>query len=658
MIAKMRKLHLIAMSYERDKVLDALERTEAVEVATHAETEGTVLLPEDGEALRAYLGSLESALELLGSREDAYAAEHKLKQKSGELTVGYAEFREIGGKKEEMDGLVARINALSDGRNALLAEQAKLSREIAAARPYAQARLPFSAYHDTAHTGVRFGILPRTQWDALEPRLEALGPVACEAALSEDTALITVSAYRDVLADAEGLLQEAGFVPCPYSGDVTGEQQLLSLEQEASALVARLGETDAEFHELAPALRTLRIYCDYVRFAVEKAELGEKLRATDRTFLLEAFVPAEREEAVKAVLDGFGALWYEFSDPAEDEPIPTLMENNKVVENFETITNMYSVPDARELDPNTVMAFFYSLFLGFIMADVGYGLMMLLGGGFLYYKNRAKKGGVKSLAGVFAIGGIFAIIWGFLFNSFLGISRLPFTVMPDAQTKMWSLMGIDIPAILIISLLIGLVQIMAGYLCKAAQFWRKGQFFDGLFEGFVWALFSLGALVAVVGLLTVENDGGEVVFQAPILAEIGGIIAAACLVVAVLTAGRHEKFLGKLTKGFGSLYGLINYFTDVLSYIRLYGLMLTGAVIAQVISQYSVQFLTSGSFLIVLGVLLMVVGHVFNLAISLLGAYIHDARLQYVEFFGRFYTGEGRLFTPLGSDKKYISVVG
>ncbi len=110
-----------------------------------------------------------------------------------------------------------------------------------------------------------------------------------------------------------------------------------------------------------------------------------------------------------------------------------------------------------------------------------------------------------------------------------------------------------------------------------------------------------------------------------------------------------------MTKGFGAAYGIINYASDILSYARLYGLMLSGAVIAQIVSQYAVGFLTGGNVaLIVLGALLMVVGHAFNLVMSLLGAYIHDARLQYVEFYGRFFEGEGELFSPLGSKHKYI----
>ena len=228
--------------------------------------------------------------------------------------------------------------------------------------------------------------------------------------------------------------------------------------------------------------------------------------------------------------------------------------------------------------------------------------------------------------------------------------------MPNAKDDTWTVMGISVPAVLLISMELGIVHLMAGYVCKAIQHMRRGHFWDGIFEGLVWAVFSIGVGIAIAGFIEQANM--------PQLTYIGGGIAGVSLLIAMLTAGRHEKFFGKITKGFGAAYGIINYVSDVLSYARLYGLMLSGAVIAQIVAEYTVigngstvGFIVSGNpLLIVLGVLIFVVGHLFNLAIGLLGAYIHDARLQYVEFYGRFYEGEGELFTPLGSTHNYIKV--
>jgi V/A-type H+-transporting ATPase subunit I len=271
-------------------------------------------------------------------------------------------------------------------------------------------------------------------------------------------------------------------------------------------------------------------------------------------------------------------------------------------------------------------------------------------GGWIWWKNRKRPTGFSRLAGSFGFGGIFAIVWGLLFNSLFGFAILPKTVMPNPQEDMWSLVGIAVPSVLIISMFIGLFQIFVGYVCKAIQQWRRGNIADALCDGAVWAIFTIGVALAILGFVAEAN--------LPKLAMVGAVTAGGALVIAMLTAGRKEKFFGKFTKGFGAAYGVINFASDILSYARLYGLMLSGAVIASIVSQYGGGFVASGNaMLIILGVLLLVVGHGFNLVMNLLGAYIHDARLQYVEFYGRFYEGDGTLFAPLGSKRKYVYVL-
>ena len=650
MIAAMRKLNLASLSYERDEVLNVLHRTCAVEVKEHARTEGLSPIEGSGEELNSYLNSLEAALEILVSAAANRAAEDKksaLPQKDG-FSVTYEEFVSAAEYKARADELVAAINSLTDEKNECVAEQARLSRAIASAKPYAAAKLPFDEYADTLHTRTRLGVLSPAAWDSIEKPLKDISLADFVLSRDGESALLQITAHKSVYDEVDNLLSGAGFSLCPYKGNMTGAQQLASLEEQLESAKTKQGEAEKSLLALVPEIKKLKIYCDYIGFQIDKAEAAGKLCGTESTFFLEAFVPADAEQAVKAELDNAGiCMWYEFSDPAEDEEVPTLMKNNPVVSNFEAITNMYSPPNAKEFDPNTVMAFFYSLFLGFIMGDVGYGILMFFGGGALWLKSR-KGTGMHNLAGVFAIGGIFTVIWGFLFNSLFGIQILPVTVLPDAQNDMYSFMGIDIPAVLVIAMLLGIIHLAAGYACKAVQEWRVGHVLDGIFDGLTWVIFALGTAIAILGM--VED------FNLPqILVWIGGIMAGAGLLVAALTAGRKERIIGKFTKGFGAVYGIINYVSDILSYARLYGLMLSGAIIAQIVSKYSIQFIMGGNIaLAVLGVILMVVGHIFNLAIGLLGAYIHDARLQYVEFYGRFYTGEGELFTPLGSMHRHI----
>lgn len=652
-IAEMRKLNLAAMAYERDAILNALQRTGAAEIKTHFEREELSVLPADCERIRSRLASAEAALDLLCAEVEKTDKERKIRSdvlKDG-FEVSYTEFMSAKDKKQAATSVVTKINALTDEKNLLGTELAKCEKTIQTAEIYSTVLLPLCSFADTAHTAVRLGVVPLAERDPLLSALRETELCAfSELSAVGEQLLLLVVAHKNAVSEVEAALSSSGFVPCPFGGDTRSGAQIYADQQsQKEILTEKIGHNADEIYALRDEIRPLKVYCDYMGYELEKAELSEKLRATERTFFLEAYIPAGSEELIADQLNAVtGAVYYEFSQPSDEETPPTLMRNNKVVSNFETITNMYSPPNAREFDPSTVMAIFYSVFLGFIMGDVGYGLMMFLGGGAIYWKTRARDSGLKRLSGVFAIGGILAIVWGLLFNSFFGIALefMP-TVMPDAQNDMWSLAGIRVPAVLVISLLIGTVQLFAGYVCKAVQCWRRGQILDGICDGVTWAVFSVGVALAILGFVEEVNLS--------VLTYVGGVLAAVGLVSAMLTAGRKEKLVGKFTKGFGAAYGVINYASDILSYARLYGLMLSGAVIAQIVSQYGVQFITGGSVaFVILGILLMVVGHVFNLAMNLLGAYIHDARLQYVEFYGRFYEGEGELFAPLGSKHKYI----
>ncbi len=657
-IVKMRKLNLIAMSYDKDGILDALHRTNAAEITLHADTENTDFIPFEDKGIGEYLSVAEAALGALCAAVEIRQKAEKIKTdllKDG-FEVSYSQFVAAKDTKAEMDGLIERINGLIDRKNALKAKLAKCEKSLKAAEIYRKIALPFSAFGASQYTKTRLGLLPLSKKEDWIAELSA-----CETAafslLNEDgeNALVCAVVHKAETEYMDGVLSSYGFVESPFLGEEykekTGETLYRVYEEENKAIYNALKENEDTMYALKDCVRPLKIYCDYLAFCLEKEKTAEKMRATETTFLLQAYVPAPAEEEVKAQIQSVSkAVYIEFSDPTEEETPPTLLKNNGLVSSFEGITNTYSVPHYREFDPNTVMAFFYSLFMGFIIGDLGYGIVMLFGGGYIWWKHRARPTGMSRLAGAFAIGGIFAIIWGCLFNSLFGFAILPSTIMPNPQTDMWHLLGIAVPSVLIIAMLIGVLQLCVGYICKAVQEWLRGNILDGVFDGIVWAIFSVGVGLAILGFL--EEVG------LPALGKIGGITAGASLGIAILTAGRKEKFFGKFTKGFGTAYGVINYASDILSYARLYGLMLSGAVIAQIIANYSYGFFLSGNIaLIVLAVVLLVVGNVFNLVINLLGAYIHDARLQYVEFYGRFYEGDGELFRPLGGEHKYISLL-
>lgn len=650
-IVKMKKMQLVAMSYDKDAVLDAMQRTGAVEIVLHNATDNTNVSQQDTEELRSYFATVETALEALCAAVEKRQKEKNEKSdilKDG-FDVSYSEFFEAKTRKAQTDALVEQIHKLLDEKNALKGELTRYARLKAQAEIYKILKTPFSAFTSTQHTQAKLGTLP---FQNKENALTALAEEPlCEVKVcnqDSENALFYVVSHKQAAEKVKEILSAYSFTESPYQGNETGESVYKSLCEKELEITSLISRNEESMYALKEEIRALKVYCDYVRYTLEKAETDEKLRTTQQTFFLLAYLPEDAEESVKAaVLEVSNAAYMEFREPTDEDEPPTLLRNNQIVSNFESITNTYSTPNYREFDPNTVMSFFYSLFMGFIIGDAGYGVLMAVVGGLLWWKNRARPSGLSRLAGAFAVGGVFAVVWGLLFNSFFGIALFEKTFMPDPQKDMWSLAGIAVPSVLIISMVMGVFQLFVGYLCKAVQHWRRGEIADGIFDGVVWALFSVGMALLIVGFVDEAN--------VPILGTVGAIMAGVTLLLAMVTAGRKEKFFGKFTKGFGTAYGVINYASDILSYARLYGLMLSGAVIAQIIAKYSGQFILSGQVpMVILGVLILVVGHGFNLVMNLLGAYIHDARLQYVEFYGRFFEGDGEPFKPLGSNHKYV----
>ena len=654
-IAVMRKLRVAAISYEGDKILDALSKTGAAEIKSLEAEENIARPVSDAATLSSRLEEAEGALKELVASSERYAKEHKkaFKPEKDGFFVTYEEFMNAE-KREEAEALIAEIKRLAAERVRLSASLASLEKTILSLSPYKEFEILFSAFSNTPRLRVFLGTVENVK----EELFETLADVCVK---TEGNTVLVV-ALKEAEKETEEFLRGLDFAPCPFLKEAgTGKELYARLNEEKKDLLREIEKIDEAEFALCENIRFLKVYCDRIAYELEKAEsVSEKMLATERVILLEAYAPKESEEEISAALSAVtDSAYFDFVEPEEDEMPPTLMRNNGLTKNFEAITNLYSPPNSREFDPTTVMGIFYSVFLGFIMGDIGYGLFMLIGGGLLWWKNRVKDNGLKRLAAVFAIGGVFAVIWGFLFDSLFGIAILHMRVMPpllEGNTN-WHVLGIAIPALLIVALEVGVVQLFAGYVCRAIQCWRRGKIWDGIFDGVVWAVFSIGVGLAIAGLVEELNM--------IILAYVGGIAAGAMLLTAMLTAGRKEKILGKFTKGFGAAYGVINYASDILSYARLYGLMLSGAVIAEIVSGYaltgyggSTGMIVSGNAgLAVLGVVLLLLGHLLNLALSLLGAYIHDARLQYVEFYGRFYEGEGELFSPLGSKHTHVFIV-
>lgn len=662
----MTKLRLIGLGSERSAILDALAATGLAEIKD-CKVSADLSCPsaaEEKAEIQAKADRVEECIALITKEAEARIREDKHIDgtflKDG-FDVDYTSFMQAPFKEKALLPLCAEVESAAARIADANGEITRLNVRKRALLPFLAVQAPLDSFKDTRHAVIALGTLPADRAEAFAA-LSQDAAAECRVYPSEgDRVAALVAAHAEIAEEILSSAAALGFQRCPFYENKTAEELTADVDGEIAEAEKKIAELKNAVYAASGKLKDLKILGDYLAFELEKLGCKEKFPHTAAAFVMEAYVPKEGQNAVLCAIKGVSEnIYTEFVPVDKDDDPPTLMKNNRVVKNYEFITNMYTPPSYGEFDPNAIMSVFFSIFLGFIMADIGYGILMMLIG--VIFALRTKRDtGMKRLMKVIGYSGIFTVIFGALFGSFFGfsatandingfaVSFLPKAILPDAKDSAWKLAGITIPSVLLIALGMGVVQLMAGNLCKAYAEFRQGHVADGIFFGVIWAIFLGGMLVLAVGLI---EDFGMGYLVLP-----GGIIAGASLLVGAATAGIRERGFGKVKKSFGAVYGIINYMSDILSYARLYGLMLSGAIIAQIASGQGLLLVTGGNpVLAVLGVAVMIIGHAFNLAMGLLGAYIHDSRLQYIEFFGRFYTGEGELFAPLGGKHKYVYI--
>ena len=438
--------------------------------------------------------------------------------------------------------------------------------------------------------------------------------------------------------------------------DLPFNEYVLKLETTVSNNLVEIENLNKELEELSNSALELRILAD--QLLSEKEAKLVQFNETEKTLFITGWTREDQKDKLEKVLKKSN-LDYEidFRKPREDEVPPTAMKNNKFVAPFETITNMFSIPSHKDIDPNPVMSIWFWLIFGIAMGDIGYGLILLIGG-FLFLKLKRPKGQMKNLMTVFTLSGITSIVAGVLFDSFFGVPI--FAAMGLPQVQITNIMERPLE-LLVFSLGLGVLHIISGQILKTIQSFRLKDPLTGLADGLSWIFVLLGLVFAFgQSLLNMFFPGKFAPSETTkILGYIGYGFLGLGLLMIILLAGRDQKNpIKKVTAALGGLYGIVNYLSDILSYSRILALSLSTAVIG-----YAMNLLGSmvgpafGGFGWIFAVVIFIVGHVFNFAMGLLSAYVHDSRLQYIEFFGKFYEGNGYLFEPFSLKLENVNEV-
>lgn len=640
-ILKMKKLRICGVSEEQTQLIRQLQLLGSVEIGAPCaltDTQGVqVFCAGDGKSADALLRTsarLTSALETLKHYETKKGG---LFAARPEKTIG--ELFSDEAYAAALDTAQAVLDA-QDARSRLAAEKSRLTAVRESFVPWQQLPLPLETL-GTQHTCILLGTVPaQTDLEALRAKVfEAADEVQLEQISADQQSLYLLVFVHKCAAEAVGAaLREAGFALTTFDGvQGTAAENIRRTDEAIAACEQQDAEKLAELTALAAQKSALQLAFDRCTQEIAKAQAADRLVHSEKTFCLGGWVPCEDVGKLEALLSGFCCAW-ELTDPAPEEypDVPVKLKNNKLTWPLNMVTEMYSLPAYDGVDPNPLMAPFFILFYGIMMADMGYGLLMILASIIITKKSRP-KGTSGQMFGLMFSCGISTFLMGALTGGFFGdfLPQLVGIIDPDTTFK--ALPSLFTPlddtiTILIGAMALGFVQIVTGMAISFVEKIKKGQIMDAIWEELTWWIVFAGIACMALGVTNIVLYVG--------------------LAMVVVGSGWSAKGFGKVTAIFGSVYNHVTgYFGDILSYSRLMTLMLAGSVIASV-------FNTLGAIPgnVVFFLLVSVAGNGLNFALNLLSCYVHDLRLQCLEYFGKFYQDGGKPFEPLAINTKYVDI--
>ena len=423
--------------------------------------------------------------------------------------------------------------------------------------------------------------------------------------------------------------------------------ELTRVEEQLAAAVAEQGGVhDQAAHTAHTHLHQLRIAGEILQWEQNRFATLAEAKQTESTVVLEGWLrsdkQAEIEEAVKVA--GVVALLTEIELTADEVP-PVEIANNSFIRPFEAVTRLYGMPGHTDLDPTLFLAGFFFLFFGLSLTDVGYGAtLVVISGGLLMFAKL--RDGVRSMMKLLFYIGIATMLVGMLFGGYFGIAPelLP---APLQALQQFDPIGNPLP-VFYLALGLGVFQVMVGMLLKIYSEHRNGRLVDGIWEQGPWLLLFVVGIVYVLNMFEYASVPTETLVRV-------AYVGLGLMLVGAIRAS--DSVLSGLMNIGGSLYGSVGYLSDILSYSRLLALGLATTALAFAVNLIAgIVYDTNQILGPVFAVIILLIGHTFTLAVNTLGAFIHSARLQFVEFFGKFVVGSGRSFAPLARSDNHVTV--
>ena len=666
-VLKMQKIELCAWKNRRKQVLEFLQKEGIVQIR-ETEEAGECFRKRNTDDLCACFARRAArtgeALKLL----EQYRPEKKglFASLEGKTVLTEEDYRRYAGEREKLYRTAEKI--LQDRetieQSGIRALQAGTERE--ALKPWLELDVPFQI-PDTRYTSFLTGTLPG-QWtgEQLSRRLAAglPGTDAFAAELlgtdAEQTCLALLCLRRD-REHLEEALRRLGFARTSFRFAETPEEYSSKLAQKAEEEVRRGERAGREISELAVWRDRLRFLEDYYTMQAERYRVQGRLLQSRRTFFLSGFLPGERAEGLKEKLERDFGCAVELCAPEADEAVPVLLRNGSFAGPTESVVEAYGLPGRGEADPTSVMAIFYYFFFGLMLSDAGYGAVMVAGCLAALKKFPHMGEGIRKMLTMFLYCGISTTLWGILLGGYFGdvipVVAETFFHREVTVPALWFAPLDDPMRLLLFSFLFGIIHLFTGLGIKGFLLLREKKYLDCFCQVGLWYLFLAGLILMLLPSGIFASMAGTAIVLPDWLNLLARVMAAAGALGILWMTGRRKKNFGlRLALGAYELYGVTSWLSDVLSYSRLLALGIATGVIASVINTMAAMA-GDGILGAVVFAVIFLAGHALNLGINLLGAYVHTNRLQYVEFFGKFYEGSGEPFRPFSAEgNKYIKI--
>ncbi len=665
---RMQRINVYALLKYCKDILEDLQRRGVVQIE-NVDIEDSVFYKDDTSAVQQRYNSIASTAKEAREILLRYAPQKKglLSSFKGREQLTREQYEELA--DDAQDILKAAYDIISYQKNIDRneAEKVKYQAQLETIKPWLDLDVPMS-FSGTSTTRAFIGKFapPKSSTDIMKelagliPEVDGID-VEVVHEDGNQTCVFVLTSKKDAEAVSEAL-RRIGFEYPSYVCNVTPKKREKEINRHINNRDGRILENQSNIKALAEYSDKLAFLEDYYVMKADRYAVYDDIATSNNTFVLTGYIPEPDAQKLKTYLETTYDAEIELEDAVEDDA-PVMLKNNKFAEPVESVIATYSYPDKHEADPTSIMAIFYYIFFGLMFSDAGYGIVMALACSICLLKFKGMEKGLRRSMKMFFWCGVSTTFWGLLFGSFFGDAvsvisntffHTPPPAIPGLVVPIWFNPVTDPMRMLMFSFLLGIIHLFTGLAINAYNSIKNKDYLAVLYDVISWYLLVGGLIIALLSMEMMGNIAGFVL--PPVCMKIGLGMAAVGAVIILFFSGRESSNpVIRLAKGAYGLYGTTSYLSDILSYSRLLALGLATGVIAQVFNQ--IGSMMGDSFIsLIIFIIIFVIGHGLNIGINALGAYVHTNRLQFVEFFGKFYKGGGRGFDPYKINTKHYTV--